>query len=43
MNFQFNNNEVRLIKASWNASKEKFDSLHFYITSPIKTEAFVGS
>lgn len=43
MNFHFSNNEVRLVKASWNSSKEKFDFLHFYITYPIKTEAFVGS
>ena len=43
MNFHFNSHEVRLVKASWNSTKEKFDFLHFYITYPIKTEAFVGS
>lgn len=43
MNFQFNSQEVKLIKASWNAAKEKFDFLHFYITYPIKTESLVGS
>jgi hypothetical protein len=36
-NFQFLNNEVKLIKSSWNQSKEKFDFLHFYLTTSIKT------
>jgi hypothetical protein len=43
MNFQFVDNEVKLVKASWNSSKEKFDFLHFYITYPIKTESVVGN
>ena len=42
-NFCFLKNEVKLIKASWNTNKEKYDFLHFYITYPIKTEAVVGT
>lgn len=41
-NFQFNSQEAKLIKSSWNQVKEKYDFLHFYLTSSIKTESPVG-
>ena len=30
-------NEAKLIKSSWNQIKDKYDFLHFYLTSSIKT------
>lgn len=41
-NFNFDRHEARLVKSSWNQGKEKFDFLHFYLTSSIKTESPVG-
>lgn len=34
--------QPKLIKASWNEQKDKFDFLHFYIINPIFTDSFVS-
>jgi hypothetical protein len=41
-NFSINKNEVKLLKSSWNSSKDRYDFLHFYLTSVIKTDGPIG-